>query len=279
MSNDRETLQTSDEQRIADMVKQYHASIEIPDGEQAWLQMRSTLQAARKRRRVFRVSAIGAAIACFSILIGLSFGAMDQTYAFSGFSTIFKKVQNGFVSIMFDTSPAHKNGAKTAPPPDYDLNTGKPYADQSGAQGNQPDHSYAGNAVTPETSSFETAGKKVNFAMLVPTYTPDGLTLESVNIYRDADGAYRSMDAIYSYDGEQRLLLIQQKIEQGGEASVSINQASGEIKDVNIHGNQAVLVLYAGGGANLEWIAGDTRITLTGSLDEQELMKFARSLQ
>jgi hypothetical protein len=263
-----------DDLSIAQAMKQVYGRMDIPDGEAAWQAMQTKLRRARESRRRWRSLRIGMAIAACSIIIGLSFGSLSPTSAFMNWFTMIRKSENGMVNVFFrSTKQEDTNGAKTPPPPEYSPGENGAIPGASGVQTTQ------GGAIHPEKVTLEQAKKKLDYALQVPASLPVGYSLDRVEIYQDPDGLYRLADITYLNGSGQMLDISQRKLREGSGANTTINQAAGTIKDVDVNGYKANLVLYSAGGSRMEWLVQDVKVEIYGKVGEEEMLTLAKSMK
>ncbi|CAG7646681.1 DUF4367 domain-containing protein [Paenibacillus allorhizosphaerae] len=260
---------------IRETVKTIYENLHVPDGEQAWGKLQVRLQTAQRRRKRWKSVRIGSAIAACSILIGLSFGSLSPTSAFKNWFEMVRQTDDGMVNVFFgSTKKADTTGAKTTPPPEYaKAGNGSVPMPIGGPSAN-------GGVVHPEKVTVEEAKKKLDYALQVPAVLPEGYALDRVEIYKDTDGVYRLSDLTYLHASGQMLDISQKKLSsEGTGANTTINQAAGTIKEVDVNGYNAILVLYTVGGSRLEWLVQDVKIEIYGKLGEEEIMKLAKSMK
>ncbi|CAG7626918.1 hypothetical protein PAESOLCIP111_02863 [Paenibacillus solanacearum] len=277
MSDGREMNRMAPEQDAAmkETVRSLYESLQVPEGEPAWRKLQARLQAAQRRRRRWKSVKIGSAIAACSMLIGLSFGGLSPTSAFMNWFAMVRQNDDGMVNVFFgSTKKIDTTGAKTPPPPEYaKAGSGSVPTPIGGPSAN-------GGVVHPEKVTVEEAKKKLDYALQVPAALPEGYGLDRVEIYKDADGVYRLSDLTYLHASGHMLDISQKKLSTDSSgANTTVNQAAGTIKEVDVNGYNAILVLYTVGGSRLEWLVQDVKIEIYGKLGEEDMMKLARSMK
>lgn len=247
-------------------LKDVHQDVDIPDGTQSWLEVKARLDNIKKRRRWIKRFQIGALVACSSLLISF-FMTADLPTAYSQFQGLVKKVQENLIDIFFEEPESHieenPEARTSSPPPDNMVST-------------PPE----GEGRVEDTSLEEARGK-VLFPMLSPTYIPAGYDLETVRIFQDSDGEYRTVFMEY-VDGEGQMLQLNQHMirENSSPEKTTINHASAIIKDTVINDYKAVLIIQSPDLIHLEWITADQiKLSIFGVLAEEEILSFAESLQ
>ncbi|MBP1897032.1 DUF4367 domain-containing protein [Paenibacillus lactis] len=247
-------------------LKDVHQDVNIPDGTQSWLEVKAQLDKIRTRRRWIRRLQLGALVACASLLISF-FITTDLPTAYSQFQGLVKKVQENFIDIFFeDPEPYIEQNpeAKTSSPPPDAIVSPPPRGEGR-----------------MEETSLDDARRKVMFTLVSPTYLPAGYALETVRIFQDSDGEYRTVFMEY-VNGEGQILQFNQHLirENSSPEKTTINHAMAIIKDTVINGYKAVLIIQDPDLTHLEWITADhIKQSIFGVLAEEEIISVAESLQ
>lgn len=247
-------------------LKDVHQDVDIPDGTQSWLEVKAGLDKIKARRRWMKRFQIGALVACTSLLISFVITA-DLPTAYSQFQGLIKKVQENLIDIFFEEPEPHleeDSNAKTSSPPPTDV-----VPISSGGEGRMED------------TSLEEARGKVSFPIVSPTYIPIGYDLETVRIFQDSDGEYRTVFLEY-VNGEGHLIQLNQHMirENSSPEKITINHAMAVIKDTAINDCKAVLIIQEPDIIHLEWVTPDhMKLSIFGTLAEEEIILIAESLQ
>jgi|GEM_PF-2667131 len=247
-------------------LKDVHQDVDIPDGTQSWLVVKARLDKNKTRRRWIKRFQIGALVACASLLISC-FMTTDLPAAYSQFQGLVKKVQEDLIDIFFEEPEPYSDEnpeARTSPPPPDNM-----VSISRGGEGRVED------------TSLEEARGKVIFPMVSPTYLPAGYDLETVRIFQDSDGEYRTVFMEY-VDGEGQILQFNQHMirENSSPEKTTINHDSAIIKDTVINGYKAVLIIQSPDLIHLEWITADhIKRSIFGVLTEEDIISIAESLQ
>lgn len=266
--NNKELTEEQLEQFAKSAVQAIHAQINIPDPDEAWKKMHVQLRKRNQRSKWIRVSQLGIAIACISVVIGLFSTNPNPAYAFKQVVKIIKDTQEGIVHILFGGAEERpNNGMLTPPPPDI---VGEPI--DLSQETSEPVIS------VPKQVSIEEAAKHAEFAVLSPDWFPDGYHLDTVEVYPDLQGNNRIVRMEYRNEASELISYMQRSFNDSSQKT-SISETAGTVKSVQIHQGEGVIILYILGGGRIEWLAPDGSILLqiSGNLSEEELIKMANS--
>lgn len=266
--NNKELTEEQLEQLAKSAVQAIHAQIDIPDPDEAWKKMHVQLRKRKQRSKWIRVSQLGVAIACISVVIGLFSTNPNPAYAFKQVVKIVKDTQEGIIHILFGgAKESPSNRMLTPPPPDFD---GEPF--DASQQTSEPVIS------VPKQVSIEEAAKIAEFAVLSPDWFPDGYHLDTVEVYPDLQGNNRIVRMEYRNEASELISYMQRSFIEVSQQS-SVNESAGTVKSVQIHQGEGVVILYTLGGGRIEWLAPDGSVLLqiSGNLTEEELIKMANS--
>ena len=123
----------------------------------------------------------------------------------------------------------------------------------------------------PQAMTLEEAGEEATFDILVPSYLPDGYEFDNAMVIQ---GFVETVSLTYK-NGDERLGISEIVFEDEPQTSqimdsaevVSINDVEGKL--VTIYDDYKVL----------QWEIGNIQLTLSGSLDKEELIQIAESMQ
>lgn len=255
--------------RVKQAVQLYHASIPIPDHEWAWEKMRGKIKADVRRRRVSRSLKIGAAVVCFSFVVSIMTGTIQQTSAYANLYTLVKKVQNGLVTMIFsDTSEKDRSGARTPPPPERD----------SQQASSSPNETMALNGAFKPVILQE-AREKAAFDFRIPEYAAEGYGLNEVGIMEVGEGVYPVVRLTYEAEGQKAYIITQRLVapdELNRETIIRLIDETASKVDVG--GRKGVLIHREDGGLRLQWLDDQVVTAISGELSEDEMLKVAQSM-
>ncbi|HJH31699.1 MAG TPA: outer membrane lipoprotein-sorting protein [Methanosarcinaceae archaeon] len=125
--------------------------------------------------------------------------------------------------------------------------------------------------VMPESITLEEAREEATFDILVPSYLPDGYEFDHAMVIQ---GFVEIVSLTYKNDDER--LGISETV-LGDEPQASPIMDIAEV--VSINGVEGKLVKIYGESKMLQWEIGNLQLTITGTLDNEELIKIAGSMQ
>jgi len=235
-------------------------NIEIPDPTPSWnkVQERFEKQYRKKVRIKHQLKITVAVIACLLLIqFALTGGDLPKTYAHM--SSLLKEVKERMIEIFFSKNKQDASKAITLPPATD--NTVQP--------------------AVPEEVTLDEARSKLAFPLLLPQKVPDGFSLDLIRIYREADGQYRNVYLEYINESEDIFKISQHMIApKSADIKSDFAAGAGDIKDVYINGQAAVLVIYPEGFIDLQWLTKDSiKIAISGKLTESDALKLAESMK
>lgn len=245
-----------DDELLQDALRTAYADIPVPDAPpDAWPKLEARLKRRRLRRKWWGRAKIAAGIAAASLVINLSLGMLTPE-GNAQFTLLFREIQKNVYHVLVpQTSPSSPQL-----PPDALANGEEEPAELE--------------------TTLETARELLVFSPLVPTYVPGSFRLDIVRVYNSSEG-YDNLFLEYM-DDNGALFKITEKYYVGYPADVLayVHKDAGEIKQTDVNGDPAVAVITPEGLSYLHWIAGgEIKISLSGHLPEDELMRVARSMK
>jgi outer membrane lipoprotein-sorting protein len=118
----------------------------------------------------------------------------------------------------------------------------------------------------PQPLTLDEARAQADFALLVPTYVPEGVTLIDV---LTVDGAF-----ILHYDHSMTSFSVTQGLSEG------VREApTGQKTEAIVRGQTANLITDGMGNNFLTWVEEGVTITIAGRISQDEILKVAESLQ
>jgi len=123
----------------------------------------------------------------------------------------------------------------------------------------------------PQAMTLEEAGEEATFDILVPWYLPDGYEFENAMVI---EGFSETISLTYK-NGNERLAISEMVFEDEPQASPIM--ANAEV--VSINDVEGKLVSVFGDNKMLQWEIGNIQLTLSGSLENEELIQIAESIQ
>jgi len=242
-----------DDAHLQNALRQAYADIPIPDTPpDAWAKLEARLSRSRLKRKWWGRAKIAAGIAAASLAVNLTLGILTPE-GNAQFALLFREMQDNVYHVLVPRPSASM--AKDEP-----ANAEK---DSAGLE-----------------TSLETARELLAFAPLIPTYVPGSFRLDLVRIY-NSSGDYDNLLLEYM-DDYGAMFKITEKYYVGYSADVLayVHRDAGEMKQTDVNGDPAVVVITPEGLSYLHWIAdGQIRISISGHLQEEELIRVARSMK
>jgi outer membrane lipoprotein-sorting protein len=118
----------------------------------------------------------------------------------------------------------------------------------------------------PKPITLDEAREQADFALLVPTYLPEGATL--INVFA-TDGAF----VLYYDHAATSFTVIQGAALEIGELP------TGQETQIIVRGQEATLIADGLGNNFLTWTEGEVVVTIAGRISEDEIVQVAESLQ
>jgi len=122
----------------------------------------------------------------------------------------------------------------------------------------------------PQAMTLEQAQEEATFDILVPSYLPDGYEFENAMVIQ---GFVETVSLTYHNDDE-RLGISEMVFEDEPQTSPIMDSA----EVVNINDVEGKLVTIYDDNKMLQWEIGNIQLTLSGSLDKEDLIQIAESM-
>jgi len=241
------------ERMIKKMVEEDYRSIQVPDPTESWKKMHARLQQHRRKRIWANRLKIAFGIVILAIVIETATTAdIPKTYAHV--STLFREMKDRVAEYFFNrTSDQGSDEALTTPPP-VDI----------GAV-----------AAIPEEMTLAEAKKKLSFPLLQPDFLPNTFSLDIVRVYQES-GQYNHVYLEYANESGEIFKLVEMFIGKS-EVRSDLSTDAGQIRDIFIGNDPAILMLMPE-MSYLEWLSDDVKVSISGKLNEQEIIRIAESL-
>lgn len=123
----------------------------------------------------------------------------------------------------------------------------------------------------PQAMTLEEAGEEATFDILVPSYLPDGYEFDNAMVIQ---GFVETVSLTYK-NGDEGLGISEIVFEDESQTSQIMDSA----EVVSINDVEGKLVTIYDDYKMLQWEIGNIQLTLTGSLDKEELIQIAESMQ
>ncbi len=123
----------------------------------------------------------------------------------------------------------------------------------------------------PQEMTLEEAQEEATFDILVPSYLPEGYEFDNAMVIQ---GFIETVSLTY-HNGDERLGISELVFEDEPQTSPIMNNA----EVVSINGVEGKLVSIYGDNKMLQWEIGNIQLTLSGSLDKDNLIQIAGSMQ
>lgn len=128
-----------------------------------------------------------------------------------------------------------------------------------------------GEVLMPQAMTLEEAGEEATFDILVPSYLPDGYEFDNAMVIQ---GFVETVSLTYK-NGDERLGISEIVFEDEPQTSQIMDSA----EVVSINDVEGKLVTIYDDYKMLQWEIGNIQLTLSGSLDKEELIQIAESMQ
>ncbi len=125
--------------------------------------------------------------------------------------------------------------------------------------------------LTPQAMTLEEAQEEATFDILVPSYLPDGYEFDNAMVIQ---GFVETVSLTYK-NGDERLGISETVFEDEPQTSPIMDSA----EVVSINDVEGKLVTIYDDYKMLQWEIGNIQLTLSGSLDKEELIQIAESMQ
>ena len=123
----------------------------------------------------------------------------------------------------------------------------------------------------PQAMTLEEAQEEATFDILVPSYLPDGYEFDNAMVIQ---GFVETVSLTYK-NGDERLGISETVFEDEPQTSPIMDSA----EVVSINDVEGKLVTIYDDYKMLQWEIGNIQLTLSGSLDKEELIQIAESMQ
>ena len=123
----------------------------------------------------------------------------------------------------------------------------------------------------PQAMTLEEAGEEATFDILVPSYLPDGYEFDNAMVIQ---GFVETVSLTYK-NGDEGLGISEIVFEDEPQTSQIMDSA----EVVSINDVEGKLVTIYDDYKMLQWEIGNIQLTLSGSLDKEELIQIAESMQ
>ena len=128
-----------------------------------------------------------------------------------------------------------------------------------------------GEVLMPQAMTLEEAGEEATFDILVPSYLPDGYEFDNAMVIQ---GFVETVSLTYK-NGDEGLGISEIVFEDEPQTSQIMDSA----EVVSINDVEGKLVTIYDDYKMLQWEIGNIQLTLSGSLDKEELIQIAESMQ
>lgn len=236
-----------------------------PDPDPSWSKIETILK-ERHAKRKFRP--LPYAVAASFLIGAFILGSPTVTKAFNPFVQTIKNIQAGVVSFIFGNDTEQEGQAKTAPPPDsVTANEGR----------------IIDNGVLAEKNykSWEEAAKTVAFTAPAIGYIPDRFQLNDVILfYKDELEKAKKAVLLYTNQVEAKsFMLTIRMLEQNETVTTGTDANAGDYETVEVHGQPGYLFTTKDGRASLDYMSGNTLVSIAGSLTKDEIMQVANNIK
>ncbi len=123
----------------------------------------------------------------------------------------------------------------------------------------------------PQAMTLEEAGEEATFDILVPSYIPDGYEFDNAMVIQ---GFVETVSLTYK-NGDERVGISETVFEDEPQTSPIMDSA----EVVSINDVEGKLVTIYNDNKMLQWEIGNIQLTISGTLDKEELIQIAESIQ
>lgn len=125
--------------------------------------------------------------------------------------------------------------------------------------------------------SLEDARDAANFKIQEPEYMPKGYTVNNVIL---TSLGRKTIKVKISYGTEDKKIeLLQEPMFGQYAASIHINPKYGTVSEKRIHGFNYMIFEFVNGEIKIHWDRSEVKFTLTGNLDQEEMLRIAASVR
>jgi hypothetical protein len=240
-------------------------NLPVPDPNPSWERIAKTIQKRTKRRTILRILPYLAASFLFGAII---FGSPMVTNAFNPIYQIFKKIQSDVVTLIFTDGNQNEGKAKTAPPPDtFTTQEGQVIESQTYSETHFP--------------TWQEASKHVLFTPYNFSYVPENYEITDVFLSSESN-QQKSSQAELSFSNKisnKNFRLHIRLLEKNEQLTSSSDSTAGSLETVEINGNKAYLFIHNDGRTLLEYILGNTFISISGNITKAEIIQFSNNIK
>lgn len=129
----------------------------------------------------------------------------------------------------------------------------------------------------PEELSLEEAGEQASFEILTPEYLPEGYTFNHSTVYNNSEFVPDGQTAetvILTYIKEEASIILAETLYEG---QLPDNAVIDTGEDIQVNGTEGKY-LSLGEMKTLKWKSGNIDLTLSASLEKNEMLKIAESV-
>jgi len=123
----------------------------------------------------------------------------------------------------------------------------------------------------PQVMTLEEAGEEATFDILTPSYLPDGYEFKNAMVIQ---GFVETVSLSYK-NGDDRLKISETVFEDEAQTPLIMDSA----ENVSINDAEGKLVTIYDDYKMLQWEIGNIQLTISGTLDKEELIQIAESIQ
>lgn len=286
MREDNNHAATGTDLRMTEVMRDYHASLPIPDGEAAWefMSARLTGHAGRNRSRswLHRLKLAGVA-AALMLMLQLVFGELNPVEAITKFFLETKRSSTATSVNFGNYDMSNPTGMLTDPPPpeDFYARVAEP-GEVVPQQLYEPENDRPLPSPTPsnhlEFSTIEEAQPLVAFPIQEPADLPANMALANVTMLRENEEKTSFITLKYEGEDGKAFYLDEGLVGDNYSASTSVTDPEAVVKEIKI-GSARGVILISGRYVHMQWLTDTMSYRLHGILTEKEAMKIARSIK
>ena len=235
-------------QQIREEILREASKIDVPPVKEQWEDFVRRYSVPKKRKNRFRKATLTAVAVVLLVISG----------SFLGPSTA-----SAFGERLINSLKVFLGGSL------YNVNTVQ--------KGNPAPPAIERNELSPEKEvTLDEVEKIVYFSIAKPHYLPQGTELKKV-LLTQATGDSYSIKMEY-FLNNQPLMIIQNNLVAGHNGSFLYDSDDAQVKKIDINGNEGHLIKTKDGTLILRWAMRGLGIELIGKIEEEELIKVARSV-
>ncbi|WP_449537689.1 DUF4367 domain-containing protein [Ferdinandcohnia sp. Marseille-Q9671] len=248
-------LESLEQDTLKDSIKSEYENAPLPPSskEDTWLKIQQGFASSQKKKKMSKPSLLAASLFVTFILGTLVF-ENSQGDAFGWITKYFQK-DNGTITQIEDSISQGEANSPTLPPPDT--------------------LQEIGTLTKEEIMSLSEAQEIADFHIVTPSELPDGYELLHVTVVYGENET--SNDIMLNYNNQLTIQQINTVGDMGN--ALTVDNEDTNVQTVNVNGEKATLLTFKDDTTRLSFNYLKTKIIISGSLSEEELLSLAKSMK